>query len=113
MSGREGRAYAAAGPHRGLLDADALRREGLAVRGWQAGDRMTPLGLAGTKSLADLFTDRRVPRAERRTLPIVTCGGEVAWVPGVATAERFRVGEATVRTVVLRARRAGGAAGDA
>ena len=106
------RAYAVGGPHRGLLDADALRREGLTVRGWQAGDRMAPLGLGGTKSLADLFTDRRVPRAERRTLPVVTCGGEVAWVPGVATAERFRVGEATVRTVVLRARRAGTAAGD-
>ncbi len=90
---------------RGLLDADALGPAGLTVRGWRAGDRMAPLGLDGTKTLADLFTDRRVPAAERRTLPVVTCAGEVAWVPGVATGERFRVSEATTRTVVLRARR--------
>jgi tRNA(Ile)-lysidine synthase len=92
-------------PGVGLLDADALAADGLTVRGWRVGDRMAPLGLAGTKSLADLFTDRRVPRAERRTLPVVTCAGEVVWIPGVATGARFRVGEQTVRTVLLRARR--------
>jgi tRNA(Ile)-lysidine synthase len=89
----------------GLLDAAALAPGGLVVRGWRAGDRMTPLGLGGTKSLADLFADRRVPRAERRSLPVVTSAGEVAWIPGVATGERFRVGAATAATVVLSARR--------
>jgi tRNA(Ile)-lysidine synthase len=92
-------------PPVGRLDAEAVGASGLTVRGWQAGDRMAPLGLGATKTLADLFTDRRVPRAERRTLPIVTCAGEVAWIPGVATGERFRVGEHTARTVVLSARR--------
>jgi tRNA(Ile)-lysidine synthase len=104
---------APAGGPVGLLDADALAPGGLTVRGWRAGDRMAPLGLGGTKSLADLFSDRRVPRSERRTLPIVSCGSDVAWVPGVATSERYRVGRDTARTVVLRARRAGIPAGDA
>jgi tRNA(Ile)-lysidine synthase len=92
-------------PGAGLLDAAVLGADGLVVRGWLAGDRMAPLGLRGTKSLADLFGERRVPRADRRTLPVVTCGGEVAWVPGVATGGRFGVTPATERTVVLRARR--------
>jgi tRNA(Ile)-lysidine synthase len=93
-------------PGAGLLDAAALGASPrLLVRGWLAGDRMAPLGLQGTKSLADLFSDRRVPRAERRTLPVVTCGGEVVWVPGVATAGRFGVTASTTSTVVLRARR--------
>jgi tRNA(Ile)-lysidine synthase len=86
-----------------LLDADALRPDGLTVRPWRAGDRISPLGLEGTKTLADLFTDRRVPRAERRAFPVVTCGREVAWVPGLATGERFGVSERTTRTAVLRA----------
>ena len=42
---------------------------GLTVRGWRAGDRIAPLGLGGTKSLADLFTDRRIPRGERPSVP--------------------------------------------
>jgi tRNA(Ile)-lysidine synthase len=78
----------------------------LVVRGWRAGDRMAPLGLGGrTKSLQDLFVDRRIPRAERGALPVVECDGEVAWIPGVATSERFRVHADTASAVALSARR--------
>jgi tRNA(Ile)-lysidine synthase len=81
----------------GVLDAAALG-ERLEVRAWRAGDRMRPLGLGGTRTLQDLFTDRKVPRERRRRIPVVAAGGEIAWVPGVATGERFRVtGETTVR----------------
>jgi len=59
------------------------------VRAWRDGDRMRPAGLGGTKSLQDLFTDRKVPRALRRTLPVVESGGEIVWVAGVAVDERF------------------------
>ena len=76
----------------GTLDAAALASD-LEVRAWRAGDRMRPLGLDGTKSLQDLFTDRKVPRAERHRLPVVLADGEIAWVPGVATGERFRARE--------------------
>jgi tRNA(Ile)-lysidine synthase len=68
------------------------------VRAWRDGDRMRPLGVGGSKSLQDLFTDRKIPRALRRTLPVVEAGGEVAWVAGVALDERFaaRPGEPSV-----------------
>jgi tRNA(Ile)-lysidine synthase len=59
------------------------------VRSWRDGDRMRPLGLGGSKSVQDLFTDRKVPRALRRTLPVVESGGEIVWVAGVAVDERF------------------------
>ena len=90
-------------PQTGRFDADLLEPAGLTVRPWRAGDRIAPLGLGGTKSLADLFVDRRVPRAKRRTLPVVASGHEVVWVPGLATAERFRVSRRTTRIAVLRA----------
>ena len=79
--------------------------ESATVRAWRAGDRMRPLGLGGTKTLQDLFTDRKVPRALRRTLPVVEVRGEVAWVAGVALDERFaaRPGEPTVG-LIARAR---------
>ncbi len=71
-------------PGEGTLDLDALAAP-LEVRAWEAGDRMRPLGLGGSRSLQDLFTDRRVPRARRSRTPVVVSGGEIAWVPGVAT----------------------------
>ena len=90
----------------GMLDADLLRGGPLTVRAWRAGDRMRPLGLGGTKTLADLFTDRRIPRAQRASLPILLSDAEIAWIPSVATAERFRVRPDTRRVAVLRAERA-------
>jgi tRNA(Ile)-lysidine synthase len=93
-----------AGPDVATLDADLLGSE-LEVRAWREGDRMRPLGLDGTKTLQDLFTDRRVPRSLRHELPVVTAAGEIAWVAGVAVSEQFRLGEGSGRTVVLSASR--------
>jgi tRNA(Ile)-lysidine synthase len=85
----------------GMLDRVALGSEVL-VRSWRPGDRMRPLGLDGSKSLQDLFTARRVPRRRRAAVAVVeAAGGEIAWVAGVATSERFKVTEATREAVHL------------
>ena len=73
------------------------------VRAWRDGDRMRPAGLGGTKSLQDLFTDRKVPRALRRTLPVVESGGEIVWVAGVAVDERFASAAGAPGAVALTA----------
>jgi tRNA(Ile)-lysidine synthase len=90
-------------PRDGVLDAGALG-DRLLVRPWRPGDRMAPLGLGGTRTLGDLFTDRKVPRERRGSLPVVQSGDEIAWVPGVATSERFRIGASTRAAVHLSAR---------
>jgi tRNA(Ile)-lysidine synthase len=74
------------------------------VRAWREGDRMRPVGLGGTKTLQDLFTDRKVPRGLRRTLPVVEAGGEIVWVAGVAVDERFAAREGCAERVGLIAR---------
>jgi tRNA(Ile)-lysidine synthase len=71
------------------------------VRAWREGDRMRPAGLGGTKTLQDLFTDRKVPRALRRTLPVVESNGQIVWVAGVAVDERFAAREDDPGTVAL------------
>lgn len=93
----------AAGPELATLDAAALAGE-VEVRTWREGDRMRPLGMDGSKTLGDLFTDRAVPRSIRHTVPVVTVGGEVAWVAGVAVGERFKLGASTEEVAVLSAR---------
>ena len=83
----------------------------LVVRAWRDGDRMRPAGLGGSKSLQDLFTDRKVPRALRHTLPVIEADGEIVWVAGVAVDERFAVAEGTPGAVGLSARSIGAAGG--
>jgi tRNA(Ile)-lysidine synthase len=82
----------------GGFDADVLGAR-LDVRPWQAGDRMRLR--TGSRTLQDLFTDRKVPREHRALLPVVVAGDEIAWVPGVATGERFEAGPETIRRVSL------------
>lgn len=92
-----------AGPDLATLDAEALGDD-LVVRTWRDGDRMRPLGMDGTKSLQDLFTDRGVPRSLRHNLPVVTAAGRVVWVAGVAVSEDFRLDPDSREVAVLTAR---------
>jgi len=93
----------AAGPELATLDA-ALLAGRLEVRTWSEGDRMQPLGMEGTKTLGDLLAERGIPRSGRHSIPVVTSGGDVAWIPGVAVGERFRLSPETAHVAVLTAR---------
>jgi tRNA(Ile)-lysidine synthase len=93
---------AAEGPERAVLDPETLGWR-LIVRGWRDGDRMRPLGLGGTKTLQDLFTDRKVPRSLRHELPVVISEGRIAWIAGVAVSEEFVAQPGAARSTVLTA----------
>ena len=91
------------GPELATLDAATLGNQ-LVVRAWRDGDRIRPLGMDGTKTLQDLFTDCKVPRSLRHRLPVVEAGDRVAWVAGVAVSEDFRLAPDTREAVVITAR---------
>jgi len=97
-----GRGHAPAGAGSARLDRGALGTE-LVVRSWRDGDRIRPVGLGGSKSLQDLFTDRKVPRSLRRTLPVVASGERIAWIAGLAVSEEFAAPEGASEAAVLTA----------
>ena len=43
----------------------------LYVRSWRPGDRFRPAGMKGTKKLQDFFTDSKIPRYQRKGIPIL------------------------------------------
>ena len=81
----------------GMLPAEAsfsAKRVGEApieVRTWRPGDRMTPLGTGGSRKLQDIFTDEKIPKAQRSDIPVVVCRGEIIWLPGYRTAKGWEV----------------------
>ena len=97
---------APAGPELATLDAAELGSE-VEIRCWREGDRIRPLGLGGSKSLQDLFTDQGVPRSLRHRLPVLVAGERIAWVAGVAVSEEFRLGSGSQRPAVITARALG------
>ncbi len=78
-------------PARCTLSAAQVAGRPLSVRGRLPGDRLSPIGLAGSKKLQDVFTDAKVPEAERDAYPVVVCDGEIVWVPGYRVAAPFAV----------------------
>jgi len=63
----------------------------LAWRGRVEGDRYQPLGSPGSAKLSDLLINRKIPLERREALPVVLCGGEILWVPGLPPAESARL----------------------
>ena len=61
------------------------------VRAPVPGERYRPLGAPGEKSVARVFTDKKIPRAERSRLPVFADGTGIAWIPGLPPADRFRI----------------------
>jgi len=95
---------ASADAWRATVDAAQLPGP-LQVRAWQPGDRFRPLGLKGSKSLQDQFVDAKVPRRQRRSVPVVVSGGKIVWVGGLRIAEDFRVTRRSEHLMGLRATR--------
>jgi tRNA(Ile)-lysidine synthase len=86
----------AGSPCRAALALPLAEGDRVTVRNRRPGDRIHPLGAAGSRKLKDLLIDRRVPRRERDRLPLICVGERIAWVPGVTIDQRFRLaGETT------------------
>lgn len=75
-----------------------------ALRHWQAGDRMTPFGMQGTKKLSDMFADAGLTAAQKRRIWLLTRNGDIVWAVGLRAAEGWRVTPRTRRFVMLRLR---------
>lgn len=89
-----------------FLDAASLGG-GLVFRRWKPGDRMTPIGLGGSRKLQDLFTDRKVPGAVRRTAWVGTVAdGGIFWVEHLPPSHAYRVTEGCTQVLGLRCLRA-------
>jgi tRNA(Ile)-lysidine synthase len=75
----------------------------LRVRSRRTGDRLVPFGMHGSRSLQDLFVDRKVPRAIRTQTPVVEGAMGILWVAGLAGSETARIQDGEQQAVVLRA----------
>ncbi|MEX2536128.1 MAG: tRNA lysidine(34) synthetase TilS [Trueperaceae bacterium] len=80
----ESRAVTAAHQLPGGLPERVLTFPGLTLRGRRPGDRMRLAG--GSKSLARLLIDRKIPREERDGLTVLASGSRILWAEGIGAA---------------------------
>ena len=73
------------------------------LRTRRRGDKFRPLGMKGTKSVADFLIDAKVPRYLRDDVPILTSKGTIAWVVGYRMSDQFKVGRETREVLKIKA----------
>jgi tRNA(Ile)-lysidine synthase len=80
------------------IDAERLGHQ-LILRPWHAGDWFIPLGMKTKKKLSDFFTDQKVPRFQKASIPVLESDGAIVWICGKRLDNRFKLTEHT-RTVI-------------
>lgn len=66
---------------------DKIYQKIFVVRTRKPGDRFRQAGGAGGKKLSRWLIDKHVPRHLRDGMPLVACGAEIVWIPGLAVAD--------------------------
>jgi len=74
----------------------------LRLRTWREGDRFTPLGAKGEKTLGDFFTDAKIPIEYRKRIGLVCDDAGIVWVTGMRIAERVKITPRTRQILKLK-----------
>jgi tRNA(Ile)-lysidine synthase len=83
-----------------IFDADKVGSQ-IVLRHWRPGDRIHPIGMEKAVKLQDLFTNQRIPRAERHKLVVATTAqDEVFWIENLRISERFKLTKSTQRRLM-------------
>lgn len=98
--GGKGETERGARTHFAVLDADRIEGP-LVVRTRRPGDRISPVGMKGTKKLQDILVDAKIPRDERDRVPIVADARGIVWVVGLRLDRRAAAVPETRRPMAL------------
>ncbi|KAA6301866.1 MAG: tRNA(Ile)-lysidine synthase [Candidatus Ordinivivax streblomastigis] len=83
------------------LDADILQFPFI-VRKWKQGDKFVPFGMTHFKKLSDYFNDHKFSKPEKEDAWLLCSGnGDILWVIGHRTDNRYRITERTRRVCCL------------
>jgi tRNA(Ile)-lysidine synthetase-like protein len=75
----------------------------LMIRPRKMGDRLQPLGMeSGTIKLSDLFINEKIPKRARDRWPLVCLGDDIVWVPGLRTADAYKLTHASRDVVYIQ-----------
>jgi tRNA(Ile)-lysidine synthase len=80
------------------LSLARLREQAVAIRTRSGGERLQPDRRRPRRTLKNLMQEARIPPWERERLPLLFCGGDLAWVPaiGIDCAYQAVAGERSV-----------------
>ncbi|HBS59714.1 MAG TPA: tRNA lysidine(34) synthetase TilS [Firmicutes bacterium] len=98
-----GRCTGRPGDKVGLFDLEKLHSP-LYVRTRKPGDKFFHTGTGHRKKLKEYFIDRKVPRAERDRILLITHGDDILWIVGYYADERYLAHNTTQKVLCIELR---------
>jgi tRNA(Ile)-lysidine synthase len=87
--------------HIACLDADKVTLP-LEIRKWKKGDKFVPFGMKGKKNVSDYLTDKKFSLFQKENQYVACSKGEIIWLIGERTDDRFKITEKTQRALILK-----------
>ncbi|GEM_PF-2885579 len=84
------------------FDAEALKADHLIIRSKKPGDRMSLLGMKGSKKVKDILIDEKITAWKRRRLLIVEAHGSILWAAPYKRSGCFPLTENTKKVLKMR-----------
>ena len=82
---------------------DSQKLGNLTIRTFINGDRFMPLGMKDKMKLKDFFISSKIPKEERRTIPLLLSDIDIIWVIGLRIDERFKITKDTKKVLKVTA----------
>lgn len=80
------------------LDADQIRGE-LILRKWKIGDRISPVGMKGSKLISDVLAESKLKSSERKHALVLTDEEDVLWCVGMKISRKCTVSASSKKLV--------------
>lgn len=75
------------------------------IRFRKDGDRITPLGMKGSKKLKDIFIDMKIPQEKRNKIPLIQFDDDISWIIGVKMSDKFKITKETKKILRISVKR--------
>jgi len=89
------------GSNKAYLDYDKTGSN-LKMRFFQPGDRFIPLGMRGSKKLKSFFIDEKIPRKQRKLIPLLTSqNDDIIWVYEKRIGDYYKVTDKSTNILLI------------
>lgn len=75
------------------------------IRYRKDGDRITPLGMKGSKKLKDIFIDMKIPKEKRDEIPLIQFNDDISWIVGIKMSDKFKITKETKHILKVSVKR--------
>lgn len=74
----------------------------LYLRSRKIGDKLSPIGLTGTKKIKDILINKKIPADTKYMFPIISDDEQILWLLGYRISENYKIDDSTQRVIRIQ-----------